>query len=187
VLEGADPLNYSKTEFDNLGKSEFTIEITNEDKPEPKSIEGEPGRTRCIITISDSVASGSKKLTVKGKNSAGVNFSQILTIYWTVTSGGLVLSLDNDSDVFVTNAEGVPVSSPIEVTPILTRDGAKEDVEFSLISFPDSFKDGDSINGSYASFDKKKLTISNIPTGFEHGIFTFEWGNLRTSFTLRAV
>ena len=187
VLEGAKPLNYSKTEFDNLRKSEFTIEITDEDKPEPEQIEGESGRTRCIITILDSVASGSKKLIVKGKNSAGINFSQILTIYWTVASGGLVLSLDNDSDVFVTNADGTSFSSPIEVTPILTRDGIKEDVEFSLISLPDSFKDGNSINGEYASFDKKKLTISKIPAGFEHGIFTFEWGNLRTSFTLRAV
>lgn len=101
---------------------------------------------------------------------------------------GLILSLDNDSDVFVTKADGTSVSSPIEVTPILTRDGVEEENKtFELVSFPESFKDGESLKTDHASFDGKKLIIEKIPEGFEHGIFTFGWGDLRASFTLRAV
>ena len=105
---------------------------------------------------------------------------------------GLVLSLDNDSDVFVKKKDGTKISGNILVTAQLTRDGMTESgATFILSGYPEAFKSGTSFNTNYVEFKGATgvLTIKDIPSGFESGDFVIKASglNLEKAFTLRAV
>jgi hypothetical protein len=92
--------------------------------------------------------------------------------------------LSNDSDIIVRNNLGAIVGDLPE-TQVLVLKGANEienpDIETTP---PTDFEEG---SDKHYTFENGFLTINKIPDGFEGGTFTFTYGVISKSFSLKVV